>query len=121
MMAGALARNDPALDRLREGLSGRLPSPLARLEIEQALDHPGRARPQGRGALGEPQRGAPIAGAQRLVEEAAQPEKLGLGPVEHRGEEFLGRRLVALELGRLGRQQQGQRRVGEQRIGPCGA
>ena len=71
MMAGTFARDGSPLDRLREGLVGRLPPSLTRLQIEQALDHPRRARAQRHGALGEPQRGTPIAHPQRLVQEAA--------------------------------------------------
>src|SRR6266446_2877862 len=71
MMAGAFARDGSTLDRLREGLVGRLPPSLTRLQIEQALDHPRGARAQRHGALGEPQCGTPIAHLQRLVQESA--------------------------------------------------
>ena len=121
MMPGALARNDPALDRLRQRFLGRLPSPFACFQLEQVLDHPGGIRTQSGGALGQAQRRSSVAGAHCLVEEAAKSEKFHLGAVEHRREELFGRRLVAPELSRLGRQEQGQWRVGEQRIGPASA
>ena len=101
MMAGAFARNDPPLGRFRQGFERGLPTSLARLEVKLALDHPGLARAQGGGALGQAQRGSPIAGAKSLIEKAAEPEKLRFGAIEHRREEFLGRRIVAAELGVL--------------------
>ena len=120
-MTGALARSDPALDRLLQRFLGRLPSRFAGFQLEQALDHPGSIRTQSRGALGQAQRRCSVTGAQCLVEEAAKSEKFRLGAVEHRRKEPFGRRLVAPELSRLGRQEEGQWRVREQRIGPASA
>ena len=121
MMPRALRQDDPAPGRLRKGFLGRFPPSRAHLKIEPALDHPSRARSQAGSALSEPQRSHLIACPQRLIEQPAKPEKLHFRLIEHRGEEFLGCHFVAFKLGGLGGQEEGQRRVGEQRIGPAGA
>src|SRR5260370_33892063 len=101
VMPGAFARDDPALDRLRQRLSGRLPSPFACFEPEPALDDPGGIRTQSGGALGQAQRRASVTGAQCLVEETAKAEGLQLGAAEPSREQRSGLRLTAPELGRL--------------------
>src|SRR5215831_18580967 len=120
-MTGALARHNPALDRLGQCVASRLPASFASLEIKQALDHPSGSRAQGRGALGQVQRRAPVTDAEGVIEQASKTEKLRLRAVEHRGEEFFGGQVVAAELGRLSGQQQGQWWIGKQRIGPSRA
>ena len=98
-------------------LLGRVPSSFARFEVEQALDDPSRARAQAGGSFRQAPRRSPIARAQCLIKEPAKSEKLRLGAIEHRRKELLGRHLVAPELGCLGRQEEGQRRIGEQGVG----
>ncbi len=59
----------------------------ARACSSKRLDsHPRRARPEPAGALDEAERRALVAAAQRLHDEAAQPQELGLRPLEHGGE-----------------------------------
>ncbi len=79
--------------------------------------HPRGARPQHLGALGQTQRGRLVATLERLHEQAAQAEELGLRALQHRGEISRRRALVAIELRRLRRQEQRQRRLGEQDVG----
>src|SRR6516164_2353980 len=67
VMARLLGRDQPAFCCLREGFPCRRPVPLARLQIEAALDRPACPRTQCRGARGETKRAASIAGTQRLV------------------------------------------------------
>jgi len=61
------------------------------------------------------QRGAVVAGALRLPDQPAQPEKLGVRPLQQRGIGALRRRRVALPARRLGGEQQRDRGVAEQR------
>ena len=56
----------------------------------------------------------PVAVAQRLGDQAAQAEEAGLVALQHGGEVALGRLVVAVELGCLGRQQHGERRCVQQ-------
>ena len=119
-MAGSLRGDEPALGCLREGLARRRPTPLASLEVEAAEGHPARPWTQCHRAFRQAQRSIAIAGAQRLVQQAAQAEKLGLGPLEHRHEELFRRPLVAVELRRLGGKEQGQGRVRKQQVGSPG-
>ena len=82
-MARFLGRHDPSPRRLRQCFECCRPAPLAGFERDQAQARPARIRAQQKGALGKPERRAPVALAHRLVEQAAQAQKLGLRPVEH--------------------------------------
>ena len=91
--------------------------PSLRLHVEQRMHDPRRLRLQREGALGIVERLRLVAVAQRLGDQAAQAEEGHLLVLEHRLEGAVGAVAVAVELGGLRRQQQRERRLGEQLLG----
>ena len=107
-----------AVARNRQGVAGGGQLAVAHLQLEEHLRDPGRAGTQIARAPHVVERGLLVACLHGLVEEAAQAEKGRLAPVQHGGEIALGRFLIAVQLSGLGGQQQGQRRLVEQLVGP---
>ena len=115
---GAAAERDAGFDMTVVARNGeRVQRPFeiagACLHVEQRIDAPGELRIAPDRLLGKGPRRLVVVAAPRLEEQAAQPQELGLGTVEHRFEGAPGRRLVALELRGL-RPQQGRQRFARQ-------
>ena len=92
----------------------------ARLHVEQRVDAPGEARIALHRLLGESARRVGIVAARRFEEQAAHPEQLRLGTVEHRLEGAPCRVAVASELRRLRPQQRRQRLARQIAAGDAG-
>ena len=92
----------------------------ARLHVEQRVDAPGQARIALHRLLGESARRLGIVAARRFEEEAAHPEQLRLGTVEHGFEGAPCRVAVAPELSRLRPEQRRQRLARQIAAGDAG-
>ena len=92
----------------------------ARLHVEQRVDAPGEARIALHRLLGESARRVRIVAARRFEEQAAHPEQLRLGTVEHGLEGAPCRVAVASELRRLRPQQRRQRLARQIAAGDAG-
>ena len=106
---------------MAQGLLDRVervgPEAGPRLHLQQCRQHPGSLGPERESLLRKLQRPRRVAGTLGLNEQAAQSEERRRRLVEH-GFEIAARRVVvALELRRLGREQERQRRLLQQRIG----
>ena len=106
---------------MAEGLLDRVervgPAPRPRLHLQQCRQHPGRLGPERESLLRKLQRPRRVAGALGLNEQAAQAEERRRRLIEHRFEIAARSVVVALELRRLGREQERQGRLLQQRIG----
>ena len=118
--AGRFGGEEAPPRHLRDRGECLLPTPIADFEVEEALGDPLRIGAQSPGALGKRQCRCAIVRPQGVVQQAAQTEKFGFRPLEHRREEVLCGVFVAFELCGLRRQQQRQRRIGEERAGAPG-
>ena len=103
-----------------ERLLRRLPLAGLRLHVEQRMHDPRRLRPEREGALGIVERLLLVAVAQRLGDQPAQAEEGHLVVLEHRLEGAVGAVAIAVELRGLRRQQQRERRLGQQLLGARG-
>ena len=92
----------------------------ARLQVEQRVDAPGELRIALDRLLGERAGRLVVVAARGFEEQTAQPEKLGLGAVEHGLEGAPRRVAVAFELRRLRPQQRRQRLARQIAAGDAG-